>query len=75
VKKKAWKREAKEANARLDEADHVIDQLRARLAELDRGIAECWQALRDDGCTDCGRLPEVMRAWLKKRGEKTHAVP
>lgn len=65
MKKREWKRIAKFAEAQRDAADDRAADFADRLRDIDRGIGECWQALRDDGCTECGRLPDVLAAWLK----------
>lgn len=50
MKKREWKARAKSAEAERE--------------NVQRGIAECWDALRADGCKECGRLPDVLARWL-----------
>lgn len=66
MKKREWKRAAKFAEDQRDAAEERATALSNRLRDIDVGIGECWQALRDDGCTDCGRLPDVLKAWLRR---------
>ena len=69
MKKREWKRDAKTARRALKAAESRAGQYHARYVDLDQGIGEIWQVLRDDGCMDCGLLPEVLKAWLARKGD------